>query len=271
MHVCLNSGNYAINDPYDTNLNELLSYLTQEAPTNGFTMASKGEGENRTHGLALCRGDLSPADCRSCVINASNDILTFCSYNKGAMIIYENCTVRYSNEDFFGETTNNIMLCFKSQNNVNVDVDPNIAMLFSQRIQEFLSKVSEEAVLNPKMYASGKSEIDEINTAYGLAQCSRDLSRVDCKKCLNESVAFVALSECGQEREGVRVYSEVCRVRYELKPFLNDKPLPLPLSPPTTSDAISPQPVPIASSHCLDAARILLLMGLLLHLLSHYF
>ncbi|KAF1896531.1 hypothetical protein Lal_00034229 [Lupinus albus] len=263
MHICSYSGSYTTNnDPYETNLKELFSYLINEAPTNGFTMASKGEGENRTRGLALCRGDLSPTDCKNCVVNASNDILTFCPYNKGAMIMQENCTLRYSNQDFFGETLNNVMFCMKSSKNMNIS-EPNI-----QRVQDFFSKVTEEAVLNPRMYASGKSEIDDFHTAYGLAQCSRDLSRLACKKCLTQSVAFLAHPDCGKGQVGVKVYSEICRVRYELKPFVNDKPIPL---PPTSSDAISPQPQPVASSHCFDAAAVLVFTGLLLQLLSHHF
>ncbi|OIW08416.1 hypothetical protein TanjilG_03092 [Lupinus angustifolius] len=268
LHTCSQSGNYTTNnDPYETNLKELFSYLINEAPTNGFTMASKGEGENRTQGLALCRGDLSPTDCKNCVVNASSDILTFCPYNKGAMIMQENCTLRYSNQDFFGETLNNDMLCMKSSENVNMG-EPNISILLSQRIQDFLSKVTEEAVLNPRMYASGKSEIDDFHTAYGLAQCSRDLSRLACKECLTQSVAFFAHPDCGKGQVGVKVYSEICRLRYESKPFVNDKPIPL---PPTSYDAISPQPQPVASSHCLDAAAVLVVMGLLSQLLSHHF
>ncbi|KAE9593052.1 putative Gnk2-like domain-containing protein [Lupinus albus] len=265
MHGCSHSGNYTTNDPYYTNLEELFSYLTNEAPTNGFTMASKGEGENRTHGLALCRGDLSPTDCKNCVVHASNDILTFCPNNKGGIVMHENCTVRYSNHDFFDETMNNVLLCIQSSKNVNGS-DPIIVIQFSQRIQDFLSKVTEEAVLNPKMYASGKSEIDEFHTAYGLAQCSRDLSRLACNKCLTQSVAFVAHPDCGEGKEGVKVYSEICRVRYELKPFVNDKHIPL---PPTSYDAISPQPQPVASSHCLDASVVIVVMGFLSQLLSY--
>ncbi|KAK7257513.1 hypothetical protein RIF29_31542 [Crotalaria pallida] len=145
----------------------------------------------------------------------------------------------------------NGMLCFSSSRNVNVS-DLN---LFSQRVQDFLGQVSEEVVLNPRMYASGKSEIGDFHTAYGFAQCSRDLSHVDCKKCLNQSVAFLPLPHCGGEgKEGAGVYNEICRVRYELSPFLNGNPIPL---EPSTFDAISPQPQPENSSHCLDAAVVL--------------
>ena len=268
-HICLHSGNYTTNDPYDGNLKELLIYLTGEAPTNGFVMASKGEGTNRTHGLALCRGDLSPQDCWNCVVHACNEMLTFCPNNKGATMFHENCTVRYSNEDFFGQTMNISWFCWRSHRNISGP----IPMMFGQRVQEFLGQVSEEAVLHTKMYASGMEELDEFNTAYGLAQCSRDLSSMDCKRCLNESLAYLALPQCGQEREGVRVYSEICRVRYELYPFLNDHshyPIPIPLPPSSVPDAVSPHPAPTSSSHGFHAGTLMGLSSLLLTYFAIY-
>ncbi|MED6108054.1 hypothetical protein PIB30_020002 [Stylosanthes scabra] len=244
-HLCLDSGNYTTNDPYDKNLRELLIYLTSEAPTNGFAMASKGQGNTRTHGLASCRGDLSPHDCWSCVVRASGDMLALCPNNKAATMLSENCTIRYSNEDFFGQTMTNTSSSSSRTTMKN-------ATAFGQKVQEFLTQLSEEAALQTRMYASGMSELDEFQTMYGLAQCSRDLSTIDCIKCLNESLSYVELPECGKEREGVRVYSESCRVRYEVYPFLNDHShYPIHLLPPSgvPHDGVSPNPAPTSSSH----------------------
>ncbi|KAL4327882.1 hypothetical protein HN51_035144 [Arachis hypogaea] len=253
-HLCLDSGNYTANDPYDKNLRQLLIYLTAEAPTNGFAMASKGQGQSRIHGLAFCRGDLSPHDCWNCVVRASGDMLTSCPNNKAATIFRENCTIRYSNEDFFGQTTTNTSsswFCWRTASSGEATTKNAV---FGQRVQEFLTQLCEEAGLQTKMYASGMSELDEFHTLYGLAQCSRDLSTIDCMKCLNESVSYVELPQCGKERVGVRVYSESCRVRYELYPFLNDHshyPIPshIPLPPSSVPhDAVSPNPAPTSSS-----------------------
>ncbi|KAJ7948187.1 cysteine-rich repeat secretory protein 38-like [Quillaja saponaria] len=44
----------------------ILDYFGQStnfAPSTGFSMGSKGEGQNRTVGLALCRGDVSATNC----------------------------------------------------------------------------------------------------------------------------------------------------------------------------------------------------------------
>ncbi|XP_061350549.1 cysteine-rich repeat secretory protein 38-like [Gastrolobium bilobum] len=252
------SENYSCKDPYETSLNALLSYLKNEAPSTGFAVGSKGEGENRTHGLALCRGDLSPMDCSNCVEQAINDMLKDCPYNKVAMILHEDCTVEYSNEDYFGQTMHNSMLCLTSTNNVS---DPSPEW-FDQKTQEFLSIISQEAVLDPNLYATGKSEIDEYSTIYGYAQCNRDLSRMDCNECLNDSLAY--LKACDEKKEGVRVYSGICRVRYEIYPFLHDEHSSTP--PPTSSptpDANSPYPAPEdGSAHGLETG-IFIFIGLL--------
>ncbi|MED6137434.1 hypothetical protein PIB30_065040 [Stylosanthes scabra] len=254
-HLCLDSGNYTTNDPYDKNLRDLLIYLTSEAPTNGFAMASKGQGKTRTHGLASCRGDLSPHDCWSCIVRASGDMLKLCPNKKAATMLSENCTIRYSNEDFFGQgqtvtNTSSSWFCWRTVSS-NKTMTKN-ATAFGRMVQEFLTQLCEEAALQTRMYASGMSEHDEFQTLYGLAQCSRDLSTIDCTKCLNESVSYVELPECGKEREGVRVYSESCRVRYEVYPFLNDHshyPIPSPIPSSVPHDGVSPNPAPISSTH----------------------
>lgn len=265
MHICSMSANYSINDPYETSLTALLSYLDNEAPSTGFAMGSKGEGLNQTHGLALCRGDLSPTDCGDCVYHAINDMIIECPYNKGAMILHETCTVRYSNQNFLGQTVDNTMLCQTSQNNVN-DVTPE----FDQKTQEFLNQISLEALLHPNMYKAGKLEIDMHSTVYGYAQCSRDLSLMQCNECLTDSLAY--LEECGQEKEGASVYSGNCRVRYEIFPFLNDEysSTPTPTPSPIPADAMSPYPDLESSAHCLELGAHIVI-GLLSLFLIHYY
>lgn len=83
-----------------------------------------------------------------------------------------------------------------------------------------LSELAGEASESKKMFASGEVEFDEgRKKVYGMAQCSRDLSKVDCKKCVDDAVGELPL--CCQGKEGGRVVGGSCGIIYEIYPFLN--------------------------------------------------
>jgi hypothetical protein len=69
--MCSTSDNFTQNDPYDTNLTRLMSYLSYKTPHTGFNYTSVGESQYQVHGLALCHGDVSDIDCATCVNEAS--------------------------------------------------------------------------------------------------------------------------------------------------------------------------------------------------------
>jgi hypothetical protein len=113
FHICSSPDNFTTNDPYETNLKELVSYLSYETPTKGFGLGSKGRGRYQVYGLALCRGGVLDADCSTCVVNASKEIRNLCPYNKGATIWYDHCLFTYLDEDFFGQIDyeNMVLMC----------------------------------------------------------------------------------------------------------------------------------------------------------------
>ena len=48
--------------------------LSYEIPSTGFAIGTKGQGTNTVYGLAICRGDILKKDCKSCIVNATNEI-----------------------------------------------------------------------------------------------------------------------------------------------------------------------------------------------------
>ncbi|KAK2414209.1 cysteine-rich receptor protein kinase [Trifolium repens] len=97
-HVCTNSSKDQPNTTFQTNLNILFSSLSSNATKgNHFyqtTVAS--ETPNAIKGLFLCRSDTLTTTCHDCVTAASTDLKRRCSVNKEAIIWYDVCTVRYS-------------------------------------------------------------------------------------------------------------------------------------------------------------------------------
>ncbi|RLN39570.1 cysteine-rich repeat secretory protein 38-like [Panicum miliaceum] len=84
---CSGAGSFAAGGAFAGNLRRLMSLLETKAPAFGFDQATVGGGDERVHGLALCRGDVARA--------APTD----------AVVWLDACTLRYAagRRPFFGE------------------------------------------------------------------------------------------------------------------------------------------------------------------------
>jgi hypothetical protein len=212
FHFCSSSANFTTKDPYDSNLRKLLGNLYYRTPAQGFGLGSVGRDRYKTYGLALCRGDVKATDCRTWVNEATREIHQRCPYNKGAIIWYDNCLLKYVNTDFFGKIDNQNKFYLWNWRDVS---EPTT---FNQKTRELLSLLAKEASATPKLYAVGEAELEESRKLYGLAQCTRDLSTRNCFKCLDGIIG--ELPRCCDGKEGGRVVGGSCNIRYEIYPFV---------------------------------------------------
>ncbi|KAB2061105.1 hypothetical protein ES319_A10G064200v1 [Gossypium barbadense] len=184
------------------NLNVLTDYLSIQAPPSGFGLGSIGQNPNQAYGLALCRGDVSTPDCKTCVVEAGSEIRKRCPYDKGAIIWYDNCLFKYANMEFFGHVDNQNKFYMWNLNNVS---EP---QLFNAKTKELLSDLATQAYANPKMYAAGEMELYGSNKLYGLTQCAG-------------TFPALSLPSCCDGKGGGRVVGGSCNFRYEIYPFVN--------------------------------------------------
>ncbi|XP_075664788.1 cysteine-rich receptor-like protein kinase 25 isoform X1 [Castanea sativa] len=226
-HICANS-TFSANSLYQTGINSLLSSLSSNATRNleFYNTTTNQNTSNPVYGLYLCRGDVTSEVCRGCVAEATKDLTTKCSREKIAVIWYDECMIRYSNESIFS----------------TVIVRPRVALLNTQNItnQDQLNKLVNTSMTSLASKASDfpigvkKFRTDEVNisafqTLYNLVQCTPDLSSTDCNLCLQTAISRLPI--CCGGKQGARVLLPSCNVRYELYSFYN------------TSEAPSPTPV----------------------------
>ncbi|CAL5408480.1 unnamed protein product [Camellia sinensis] len=166
---------------------------------------------------AVCRGDVTPEVCRDCVQNASLEIMTVCP-TQNAIIWHEFCQVQYSYRPFhsWDSYTGMNLDSNKDEKNISDSVD------FVVVLKDFMNKLSDQAAFNPSnlMFATGKTKISTNETIYGFVQCTRDISRSDCRVCLNSE--FGDLDGCCDYRQGGTVLSRNCNMRFQLYPFYNE-------------------------------------------------
>ncbi|KAF9595522.1 hypothetical protein IFM89_000610 [Coptis chinensis] len=220
LSICFNSLNFTSGSPYSSNLNTVLNQLNIKVPPTGFGLSSVGYSQDTVNGLALCRGETSRADCKSCVNTASAEIQQRCPNDKGAIIWYDHCLLKYSNVNFFGTIDyQNKFFLFNVQT-------VNDTESFNQKTKKFLSKLSDKASGSSKLFATGKTSLGKLEKTtnvtsqklYGLVQCTRDLSNSQCKKCLDDVIS--ELPSCCDGKRGGRVVGGSCNFRYELYPFV---------------------------------------------------
>ncbi|XP_073005378.1 cysteine-rich receptor-like protein kinase 6 isoform X1 [Typha latifolia] len=232
--TCNTRRNYTVNSDYFRNLEHLLDYLTQNASLNGgFFTATVGRNPDQVSGLVLCRRDVSAPACSSCLRNASDDILELCPRSKDAVIWYEYCLLCYSDNNFLSSSNNtHELVMYVPQNITNHS-------LFDKQVDKLMNAVADGAAYNTsRLFATGQVDsTDNTSNIYALAQCTPDLSRRQCRQCLQELIKEKPTWLDGKPEGwilGVR-----CITMYKTYSFYNGAPMiqlpsaaPAPLMPP---------------------------------------
>ncbi|GLT54801.1 hypothetical protein SLA2020_279680 [Shorea laevis] len=232
-HVCSNTTTFSANSTYQSNLNRLLASLTSNANrSTGFynTTASTGNSVDTVYGLFLCRGDLSADACRDCAADATKDVVDRCPIEKVAVAWYDECMLRYSNQDIFSRmvTDPNLILI----NTLSISEQNRFDLLVRTTMNDLASGISNVGS-GAKKFGTKEANFTALQTLYTLAQCTADLSGSDCNRCLQMAIAN--LPSCCGGKQGARVLFPSCTVRYEVYPFYQSvAPVPPPPGSVTT-------------------------------------
>ncbi|KAM7465176.1 hypothetical protein LguiB_012738 [Lonicera macranthoides] len=242
-HNCPNTTTYTPNSTYQTNLNLLLSTLSSDSTNNGTIFSTSSAGRippNIAYGLFLCRGDVNATVCRDCVVTATGEITTRCPNEKLAVIWYDECILRYDNNSFFSTLATNPMVSLI--NTANITDQTRFQQLLGETMNALAFRAS---VDNPngefvKGFATQQANFTSLQRLYGLVQCTQDLSDEDCNRCLR--IAINNLPTCCTRKQGGRVLTPSCNVRYEIYPFYRElatTPPPVPLLVPTPPSSLT--------------------------------
>jgi hypothetical protein len=213
-YICSTTANYTSNSTYRANLNSLLASMSSNTEIDyGFYNFTAGENSDKVNAVALCRGDISMEECRSCVNASSHDLLQYCPNQKEAIIRYTTCMVRYSNKLIFGVMEENPLLAYYNVLNVS-DVEG-----FNQVLRTLLDMLRNRAASgnSTRKFAAASSAAPDFQTIYALLMCTPDSDELECSSCLRRAIQYIP--QCCDGKQGGRYIAPSCDLRYEIYTF----------------------------------------------------
>ncbi|XP_048141695.1 cysteine-rich receptor-like protein kinase 44 isoform X1 [Rhodamnia argentea] len=241
---CGTTGNFTANSTYDANLSDVLASVASAssgAAGQGFYNLSAGQSPDAVNAIALCRGDVGDADCRSCLNDSAAEIARRCPVQKQAIIWYDYCMLRYSNRSIFGTMEGLPAFYMRNANNVTSNVDQ-----FNQVLRTLTDGLRDRAANgnSTRKFAVGNATAPNFKTLFGLVQCTPDLSQLQCVSCLVQAIGQIP--RCCNQKEGGRVVTPSCNIRFEVYPFFYSSAYESPPSPPLAPQSpVSPPPPPM--------------------------
>jgi len=221
-HFCPNTTTFVRNSTYQANLKILLSSLAFNATRNdinGFYNASAGQDIDEVYGLFLCRGDISVEVCLKCVKLATNDTVELCPIEKEAIVWYDECFLLYSNSYSYNFSSLNQQPVLYMWNPYDITVDVEFNQLLVNTISD-AANVAASAPSGEKKFEAKRVNYTWLESLYVLVQCTPDLSKYDCNRCLNQTLSDLPI--CCNNKTGGRVLYPSCNLRYETYSFYND-------------------------------------------------
>ncbi|CAJ1977955.1 unnamed protein product [Sphenostylis stenocarpa] len=208
---CQNTTQEHLSSAYQTNLDKILTWMSSDASTSrGYNHTSIGINST-VYGLYDCRGDVVGYFCQFCVSFAAREAPKRCPNSVSAMVWYEYCILRYSNEKFFGD-----ILTHPTWHGVGTKNVSNMAEI--KKGEGFVrSLIRKAATETNQLYYLGGFSLSSTQRRYGMVHCSRDLTNEGCTECLEAVLAQVP--KCCEQKIGWFIWSGTCMIRYDDQMF----------------------------------------------------
>ncbi|KAL9384091.1 hypothetical protein Peur_024414 [Populus x canadensis] len=234
-HLCPDTNTFVRNSTYQANLKILLSSLAFNATrndSNGFYNTSAGQDIDEVYGLFLCRGDVSVEVCLKCVKLATNDIVELCPIEKEAIVWYDECFLLYSNSYSYNFSSLNQQPVLYMWNPSDITVNVEFNQLLVKTISD-AANVAASAPSGEKKFEAKRVSYTWLESLYVLVQCTPDLSKYDCNRCLNQTLSDLPI--CCNNKTGGRVLYPSCNLRFENYSFYNETAVVAMSTPPLST------------------------------------
>ncbi|CAJ2657257.1 unnamed protein product [Trifolium pratense] len=181
VSFCQNSTEKTNITSYRSNVNNVLLWINSNSAAgtvSNQTVVRSSNNDDHVYWYYDCRGDVRGTFCQFCLTTAVTDIARRCPNGVSAMIWYDICVVGYSNQTFIGKVILTPSWNLTGSKNVTDSTELGKAVNYMRNL---IGKVTTETNQN---WAMGAFNLSDTEKRYGWVQCSRDIGKDGCKKCL---------------------------------------------------------------------------------------
>lgn len=230
------SANFTRNSTYHTNLNTLLSTLSNQSSFSSYYILTTGLASDTVHGSFLCTGDVNRTTCNTCVKAATIEIAKNCTNKREAIIYYIDCMVRYSDKYFFLDLDTYPYSLWWSD-----DPTPKKLGNFGEKLSKKMLEVIDLASLLSTSYTPYyQMDVTQYEGSYDLssiAQCNPHLDAINCTVCLK--IAWKDITDCCNNSLWAATFSPDCFVSFDISSTSVLPPPPPPPEKQKRSDSFS--------------------------------
>ncbi|WZZ53682.1 hypothetical protein YC2023_053789 [Brassica napus] len=198
------SGNFTRNSTYHTNLNALLSILSNQSSLDNYYNLTTGLASDTVHGMFLRTGDVNRTTCNFCVKTATTKISKNCTNSREAVIYYFDCMVRYSDRFFLSalETQPNTFLW-------STDPTPTTFGKFRQSLADKMGEVIVRSSMlsssRTPYYLMDMTRFDNLYDLESIVQCTPYLDPGNCTTCLK--LALQEIIDCCSDKRWAMIWT----------------------------------------------------------------
>lgn len=213
---CTSLETFSPNSTYKFNQNKLffsLSSKSSDITNHGFYNTTIGV-KDTIYGLFMCIGYTN--HCEQCVKNSTKTLSSKCVFNKEAIIWSDECLVRYSSQSFFNTIEEIPSSCVQEKQDYQGSLS-SFNKVLSSLMEDIITQAN-DAPISSNKFVFKSAIFYEDKYLFGLAQCTPNLSKDNCKQCLRDAMAYLHTS-CSSGKIGASVLFPSCIVRYGPYPF----------------------------------------------------
>ncbi|XP_076922087.1 antimicrobial ginkbilobin-2-like protein [Bidens hawaiensis] len=191
------------NTTFQNNQKTIRDLLIKNTPLHdGFYNSSVGNNSDQVYGVSQCKPNISSNVCANCLKSSLVSDECFESPEMETMSSF--CTTKISNKNIYGVWSNSSTASF---GNKGLD-DPVVFSKGFSMMQDLMSTVPYQ----PLMYKAAEIDVGVDGKRYGLAQCGRDLSKLNCQNCLEDRL--LGYRSYVENRTGWEILGSSCSMWY---------------------------------------------------------
>ncbi|BAT89376.1 hypothetical protein VIGAN_06032100 [Vigna angularis var. angularis] len=205
-----------LSSSYKDNVETLLSWITTDSfKSNGYNFTTVNSNNNNNddavYGLYSCRYDITGYFCQFCITTAASELSRRCPNAVRAIIWYDVCIIRYSNQSFIGNVTLTPTWNITGPRIIKHSSESRKA---EESVQSLIWKATVET---KKFWAVDEFDWVDNEKRYGWVQCDRDIKSDECSECLHTLLDI--FPECCSTHAQWAVFGPSCGIRMDDEKF----------------------------------------------------